>query len=581
MTKQLFGKFRKPAVALLFAFGGLSQAIADEYIPSDTVSINFKINRFVDFELEGNKFKKGKEKHVKLKDMLNKSKFLKKIKRLHSATSYKQFKEERKSYKEKGIMLPKLANWYTIPTKKLTANEIADVMFELKQMPFIETIEIMTPVISTQSVQCPNYSDCDPQTQPGGDGVGSNTPDLTGYQEYLGQAPLGIDANYAWTFQGGNGSGVKIIDMEQGYNQNHEDLPYPFIRKNDVNDNAHGTAVMSIISAKNNGIGLTGVAYGSQVGFYGWGSDTANSIKRAADNLSEGDVLILEGQISRAVQSGDTCTSTDNSECVPMEWKQSHYDQIKYATSKGINVIEAAGNGNENLDNSIYGGKFNRDVRDSGAFLIAATNPTSSISRSPFSNHGSRIDFNGWGNEVASAGGYGTHLFDGGQNRIYGDGFAGTSSASPIVAGAVASIVGYAKSQTGKTLSLAEVRDVLSDNGTQPPTGVNVGVRPDLRAAIDNINEPVLPAETVLNSSWWGCQGENSLSWGAISNATTYKVYISTLSTPPSFPAYTQSTTQKHVNRSSDSYAWVKACSSNGCSDYSNRVFLRYENYCL
>lgn len=43
-------------------------------------------------------------------------------------------------------------------------------------------------------------------------------------QGYLNAAPAGIDARYAWGFTGGDGAGVNVVDMEQGWNLNHEDL---------------------------------------------------------------------------------------------------------------------------------------------------------------------------------------------------------------------------------------------------------------------------------------------------------------------------------------------------------------------
>lgn len=46
----------------------------------------------------------------------------------------------------------------------------------------------------------------------------------SGNQGYLNAAPQGIDARYAWGFPGGDGEGANIIDVEQGWNFNHEDL---------------------------------------------------------------------------------------------------------------------------------------------------------------------------------------------------------------------------------------------------------------------------------------------------------------------------------------------------------------------
>ena len=43
-------------------------------------------------------------------------------------------------------------------------------------------------------------------------------------QGYLDAAPNGIDARYAWGFSGGDGAGAAFVDMEQGWNLNHEEL---------------------------------------------------------------------------------------------------------------------------------------------------------------------------------------------------------------------------------------------------------------------------------------------------------------------------------------------------------------------
>ena len=43
-------------------------------------------------------------------------------------------------------------------------------------------------------------------------------------QGYLDPAPDGIDAEYAWGFPGGAGAGQALVDLEVGWNFNHEDL---------------------------------------------------------------------------------------------------------------------------------------------------------------------------------------------------------------------------------------------------------------------------------------------------------------------------------------------------------------------
>jgi hypothetical protein len=50
------------------------------------------------------------------------------------------------------------------------------------------------------------------------------TPDFTARQVYLGAAPSGIDARYAWTLPGGGGTGAGIVDIEGAWRFTHEDL---------------------------------------------------------------------------------------------------------------------------------------------------------------------------------------------------------------------------------------------------------------------------------------------------------------------------------------------------------------------
>jgi hypothetical protein len=484
---------------------------------------------------------------------------LKKIQRLHEKKSYAEYANKRQKFRKIGRKLPLLENWYTIHiTSDMDKEVVLEMYNALVRIPQISHVELESPVVPTQ--------------------VSNPTPDLESYQTYLGVSPLGINADYAWTKNGGDGSGVKIIDMEDGYNSNHEDLPAPFIRVNDSHDDDHGTAVMSIIGALDNNVGIKGIAYGSQIGFYGWGSSISNSIHNAADELDPGDVLILEGQINRNINAGDTCNANNQDHCVPLEWAQSNFDAIQYAYLNGVIVVEAAGNGDENLDSSMYLNRFDSSVKNSGAFLIAATNPNATITRSSFSNYGTRIDLNSWGNNVSSAGLFGTTLFNGGSNRTYGDGFAGTSSASPIVAAAAASLQGFNKQTNGTTLEPDTIRGLLTATGTAEPSGVEVGVRPDLKAAIDYFSDNQILIPPVLNGFWSGCFGSNWISWNSVVGASTYRIYVNGV------PTYTHSPSAylfREVSVSTLSSATISACDADGvCSAKSNTVQLSYSNAC-
>lgn len=318
------------------------------------------------------------------------------------------------------------------------------------------------------------------------------TPSFESYQGYLGPAPHGIDAPAAWR-RGHRGAGVWFADVEGGWNAAHEDLPGDRITHvagrpiRDPSWRAHGTAVLGEVVGRDNGKGVVGIApdvervFTSSIG----GLSVADAIDTAARKLRPGDVLLIE------LQSGGP-----RGRYLPVEYWDDVYDAIRAATRRGVVIIEAAGNGNENLDHPEYDHKFDRSRRDSGAIMVGAGGPPRSgftdRARLDFSNYGARVDVQGWGRKVATLDYGDLQACDSDErSRHYTGEFAGTSSASPIVAGAAVILEGIARTR-GAPLSPSDLRDLLRDTGT-PQTGdtrEHIGPRPDLERAIQFLPPP-------------------------------------------------------------------------------------------
>lgn len=310
-------------------------------------------------------------------------------------------------------------------------------------------------------------------------------------QGYLLPAPAGIDATFAWTKPGGDGSGMQYVLIDQGWQLNHPDFSPPVQLIGTVNfpnGAEHGTQSLGVISMADNttfGVGIApravakAVSTFRQVPFGGLVHDTANAILEAMKHLQRGDVILVE--VALGIPGGPGCVPT--LAAAPVEASEAIAAAVIWAVINGFVVIEPAGNGCINLDtwtNHLGRLPLNRAVADSGAVMVGAAQtpvlvPGQRPPRANFSCFGSRLDCFAWGANVVT-----TSLQPGGTSL-----FSGTSSASAIIAGAALSLQGMAKAKHGQPLTPIQLRSLLSDtflntSALDPANGF-IGMMPDLK----------------------------------------------------------------------------------------------------
>lgn len=263
------------------------------------------------------------------------------------------------------------------------------------------------------------------------------------------------------------GAGVKVFVIDDGFDYLHEDLAanydtvfdYDWFNNDGdpfgLNNNSHGTAVMGIIGAVgNNGIGVTGVAYGAtMVGYQtaafindGWLQDIRDAISSAQANGA--DVVNISQGIANDSNSefgfgynALRFTEIDNS--------------IDLAVSAGrgglgTNIVKSAGNSRSaNYD-------VNADpwTNNTQQIVVAAVDQNGFVSS--YSSFGTANLVSGFGTpgqvvttDRTGAAGYNA--------TNYTSTFNGTSSAAPMVAGVVTLMV-----DANAGLGWRDVQDILA-----------------------------------------------------------------------------------------------------------------------
>lgn len=257
-----------------------------------------------------------------------------------------------------------------------------------------------------------------------------------------------INVEGAWDKTKGEGVTVAVIDT--GVTKVRDLVETEFVkgydfvndRENASDDNGHGTHVAGTIAqATNNSYGVAGVAYEARLmplkvlSSYGGGTvaDIAEAIKFAADNGADVINMSLGG-------GGES---------------QLMKDAINYAHSKGVVIIAAAGN--ENQNSASYPARY------PNVFAVSALGPDGE--KAPYSNYGAGVDISAPGGSDAGKILQATIDMDSKGEEVF-LGLQGTSMAAPHVAGVAALVKATGVEQPDEIVKvLTESARVIQDDG--------------------------------------------------------------------------------------------------------------------
>jgi serine protease len=114
--------------------------------------------------------------------------------------------------------LPNFDLWYEVEVPLIDAPGLDSSEDDIPKIPG-EINEIIDALYKSDDVESAHaLYPCPPPA------INPSDDPLSVTQTYMNAAPDGINARYGWTFPGGDGAGVSVVDVEQGFNFNHEDL---------------------------------------------------------------------------------------------------------------------------------------------------------------------------------------------------------------------------------------------------------------------------------------------------------------------------------------------------------------------
>jgi hypothetical protein len=302
--------------------------------------------------------------------------------------------------------------------------------------------------------------------------VGWENEERLSTQPQIDPPPRGVDSKHLWAL-GADGTGVLVLDIEQGWAQ-HEDLPPlpdPIFGVSRLAQ-GHGTAVLGILVAiGTNGKGIVGIApnasFAISSSVLSHTDDIFNepeAVMVASSAMTFGDVMLIELHQRLPESLGGNR--------MPLEYNRAAHSCIRLATALGIIVVEAAGNGKTRIDDHL-------PEEESGAILVSAAR-SADLTRDTESNFGDRVSCFAWGDGVGTTGDGGS-----GEDPAAYSLFQNTSAAAAVVAGATVLYQSFAQSPASALnfrLGPKQMRAMLVANGYPAAATESdpIGVMPDL-----------------------------------------------------------------------------------------------------
>ena len=423
-------------------------------------------------------------------------------------------------------------------SRKLNASESAALMAQIAADPAVDHVEPDVMMHAVRDIQAP--ANATPASLLNG---APNDPYYAKYQWHFNNATGGADVEKAWSLA--DGSGVVVAVLDTGITQHPDidmslaDAGYDFISDAFVSGRAtdgrvpggwdlgdwttaepwlsectdasnppedsswHGTHVSGTVAElTDNGVGMAGIAHSAKVlpvrvlgHCGGYTSDIADGIVWASGGHVDGvpDNRHPAQVINMSLGGRGTCSASDVTG-----------KAIADAISRGTTVVVAAGNSNADVANF-------SPASCPGVITVGANGITGK--RTYYSNYGSAV-------AIAAPGG-GIYQNDAGSGTVanpegfvwsainagattpgdatYG-GMAGTSQASPHVAGVVAMILGATRDAGVATPTPAQIRTLLTATARPFPVSIDKPIGAGIVDAWAAVNQAVggeVPPENV------------------------------------------------------------------------------------